>query len=157
MHHRDDTIKVGAHDVHFVDIGHAGHAIPVGLTPHGLGLRLDAALGTENGDGAVQYAKRPFDFNREIHMSRCIDDVDAVVLPMTGGGGGGDGDSTLLLLLHPVHGGSAVMHLSELVGDPGVIQNPLGRRRLSGVDMGHDAYIARQLKRKFSWHSFLLF
>ena len=45
-----------------------------------------------------------------------VDDVDAVALPEAGGGGGGDGDAALLLLRHPVHGGGAVMGLTDLDG-----------------------------------------
>ena len=48
----------------------------------------------------------------------------------------------LLLLLHPVHGRGAVMHLADLVGLAGVEEDPLGRRRLAGVDMRHDAEVA---------------
>ena len=33
---------------------------------------------------------------------------------------GGNGNTTLLLLLHPVHGGGAIMHLTNLVADTGV-------------------------------------
>jgi hypothetical protein len=51
-------IEVRAHDVHLVDVDHAGDMIVVGLTPDGLGLGLHAALGAQNGHRAVQHAQR---------------------------------------------------------------------------------------------------
>jgi hypothetical protein len=63
-------------------------------------------------------------------------------LPETGRRSRGDGDTTLLLLLHPVHGGRAVMHLTDLVIDTGVEEDTLGRRRLAGVDVRADTDIA---------------
>jgi hypothetical protein len=60
-------------------------------------------------------------------VSRGVDDVDTVRLellthttPETGGRSGGDGDTTLLFLLHPVHGGGAIMNFTDLVINTGV-------------------------------------
>ena len=62
----------------------------------------------------------------EVHVTRGVNNVDTVALPLGGGGGRGDGDTTLLLLHHPVHGGSALVHLTNLVGLAGVVENALG-------------------------------
>ena len=43
----DNTVEIGAHDVHLVDIRHTRNMVFVRLTPHGLGLGLNAALGAE--------------------------------------------------------------------------------------------------------------
>jgi hypothetical protein len=64
------------------------------------------------------------------------------VLPERRGRGRGNRDAALLLLLHEIHGRGAVMHLADLVALAGVIEDPLGRRRLPGIDVGHDAEIA---------------
>ena len=63
-------------------------------------------------------------------------------VPERGGRGGGDGDAALLLLLHPVHGRGAVVDFADLMGLAGIVEDALGRRRLPGVDMSHDAEIA---------------
>jgi hypothetical protein len=47
--------------------------------------------------------------------------------------------SWLLLLDHPVHGRSAVVHLTDLVADAGVEEDALGGRGLTGIDVRHDA------------------
>ena len=62
--------------------------------------------------------------------------------PEAGGGGGRDRDAALLLLLHPIHCGRAVMDFADLMRLARVIQDPLRRRRLAGVDMRHDADVA---------------
>ena len=58
LHHVEHVVEVRAHDVHFVDVDHPGDLVGVGLTPHGLGLGLHAALGAQNGHRAVQNAQR---------------------------------------------------------------------------------------------------
>ena len=71
-----------------------------------------------------------------------VNDVDLGVMPEGGGRGGGNGNAALLLLLHPVHGGGTVVDLTDLVGLAGVVKDALGRRRLAGIDVGHDADVA---------------
>ena len=128
-----------------------GDAVAVRLAPDRLGLRLDAGDRVEQRDRAVEHAQRALDFHREVHVARRIDDVDPVLDvvagPETGGGGGGDRDAALLLLLHPVHGGGAIMDLTDLVALPRVIEDSLGGSRLPGIDVGHDADVAIVIER----------
>ena len=112
------------------------------MAPHRFGLRLNTGHGVKDGDGAVEHAERTLYFNREVHVSGGVDDVDLVAVPLTGGSGRGDGDTALLLLDHPVHGGGAFVHFTDLVVLTGVEQDALSRRRLTGVDVGHNANIA---------------
>src|SRR3546814_6337655 len=76
-----------------------------------------------------------------------------MIAPEAGGGGRSDGDAALLLLLHPIHGGCAVMHLANLVRPAGVIKNALGRCRLAGIDVRHDADIPITLVRSGAGHN----
>ncbi len=142
-HHLEAAEEVRADAVHLVDERDARDAVLVGLPPHGLGLRLDAPDGAEKGDGAVQHAQAALDFHREVHVPGRVDDVHLRVAPDDGRGGRGDGDAALLLLRHPVHHGRALVHLTDLVGLAGVVQDALGGRRLAGVDVRHDADVAR--------------
>jgi hypothetical protein len=65
--------------------------------------------------------------------------------PEHGSRGGGDGDTALALLGHPVHHGVAVVDLAQLVGQARVEQDAFRRRRLAGIDVGHDADISDPL------------
>src|SRR3954465_14110614 len=85
-------------------------------------------------------------------MARGVEDVDAMVVPLTCGGGGGDRDPTLLLLLHPVHDGSALVDLAHLVGAAGVVEDALGRRRLARIDVGHDSDVPSLFEGKAAGH-----
>ena len=136
-------LEVRPDAVHLVDETDARHAIFVGLPPDGLRLRLDARHRIEHRDSAVEHAKRPLDFRREINMARRIDDIDPVIAPETRRRRGRDRDAALLFLLHPVHHGSPLVDLTELVGDAGVEEDALGRRGLAGIDVRHDADVAR--------------
>ena len=84
-------------------------------------------------------------------MARGVDDLDAVggtvlhvaaLVPEARGGSGGDGHAALLLLDHPVHGGSAVVHLADLMSLARVVEDALGRGGLAGIDVSHDADVA---------------
>jgi hypothetical protein len=151
-HHIDDVKEICARDVHLVDVHHSRHVILICLTPHGLRLGLDAAFRAENGYGTIQHAKRALHLDGKIDVPGGVDDIDAVALPMGGGGGGSDRDATLLLLLHPVHRGIAVVRLADLIIHSGIVENPFGRSRLTGVNVGHDPDISGHLKGNISWH-----
>ena len=151
-HRVDRVVEVGAGAVHLVDVGDARHPVLVGLAPDRLGLRLDPGDGVEERDRAVQHPQRALDLDREVHVTGRVDDVDAVVLPGAGRGGGGDRDPPLLLLLHPVHDGSALVDLAHLVGAAREVEDPLRGRRLTGVDVRHDADVAELGKFDRAWH-----
>ena len=137
-HRLHGGVEVGAGAVHLVDERDARDAVAVGLAPDGLGLRLDARDGVEDGDRAVEDAEAPLDLDGKVHVPGRIDDVDAMVAPLRGGRRRRDGDAALLLLRHPVHRRGALVHLAHLVGASGVVEDPLGRRGLARVDVGHD-------------------
>jgi hypothetical protein len=143
----DHALEVGADAVHLVDERDARDVVAIGLPPDRLGLRLDPAHRTEHRDRTVEHAQRALHLDREVHVTGCIDDVDAVIAPEAGGGRRGDRDPSLLLLHHPVHGRRALVNLAELVTDAGVEQDALGRGGLAGIDVGHDADIARPFQR----------
>src|SRR4029079_3166000 len=111
-------------------------------TPRGHGLGLGAGDAVEDRDGAVEDAQRTLDLGGEVDVPGGVDDVDLVVLPPAGRRRGRDRDAALLLLLHPVHRGCALVDLTDLVGDAGVEQDPLGGGGLTGIDVRHDADVA---------------
>ncbi len=154
--HGEAAIEVRPDAVHLVREDQPRHPVPVGLAPHRLGLRLHAGHRVEQRDGAVEHAQRALHLDGEVHVARGVDDVDAVqdpvAQPEAGRRGRGDRDAPLLLLLHPVHGGGALMDLTDLVVLARVIEDALGRSRLAGIDVGHDADVAVQLERSLTSH-----
>ena len=78
-------------------------------------------------DRAVEDAEGTLDLNREVDVPGGIDDIDSMLIKLlltcpdqkAGRRRRGNGDAPLLLLLHPVHGGRAIVDLTDLVGqDP---------------------------------------
>ena len=118
-----------------------------------LGLRLNPGDRVEDRDRAIEHPQRALDLDGEVDVARGVDDVDAVLVPGTRGRRRGDRDAALLLLRHPIHRGGAIVHLTDFVVDPGVKQDPLGARRLTGIDVSHDADIARHRQRDLSRHN----
>ena len=143
LHRVDGVEEVRTHAVELVDEGDAGDVVLCSLTPHGLGLGLDAGDGVEHGDGTVKDAQAALDLGREVNVARGVDDLDDVILPEARGSRRGDGYAALLLLDHPVHGGSTVVDLTDLVGLAGVVENALGSGGLTGIDVGHDADVSQ--------------
>ena len=93
LHLFDDLEEVGAGAVHLVDERDAGHLVLVGLTPNGFGLGLNAAHSAVHHHRAVEHAHRAFDFDREVHVPRGVNNIEAVGLelhvhaaPEAGGG-----------------------------------------------------------------------
>jgi hypothetical protein len=154
-----DLEEVGAGAVHLVDEGQARHLVLVGLAPDGLGLRLHAADRAVHHARAVEHAHAALDLDREVDVPGGVDDVDAVLgegqvhaLPEAGGGRRRDRDAALLLLLHPVHRGGAVVHLTDLVVHAGVEQDALGGGGLAGIDVRGDADVAVALDGGLAGH-----
>ena len=140
--------EVGARTVHLVDIAQTGYAVLVGLTPYGLRLGLDAAHGAERSHRSVQHAQRALHLGREVDVARGIDNIDLVglvlVVPKSGRRGRRDRDAALLLLNHPVHRRGAFVHLADLVSLASVEKNTFRGRRLTGINVRHDADISRK-------------
>jgi hypothetical protein len=65
-----------------------GDLVAVGLTPDGLGLRLDAGDRVEHRDRAVEHTEAPLDLDGEVDVTGRVDDVDPEALPLAGGGRG---------------------------------------------------------------------
>ena len=143
--HGGEEVRAGA--VHLVDEGDARNLVLVRLPPDGLGLRLDAGDRVEDGDRAVEDAEAPLDLDRKVHVPGRIDDVDPMVAPERRRRSRRDRDAALLLLGHPVHRRGALVHLAHLVGATGVVEDPLGRRRLARVDVGHDPDVPDAVER----------
>ena len=144
--HVQNIVEVSAHDVHLVDVNHTGDSVMVCLSPNRFGLRLDTTLCAQNGHRTVQHTQRTFDLNGEVNVARGINDIDAAAFPVAGRSSRRNGDAALLLLCHPVHGGSAFMGFANFVIDAGIVQNTLGGRRLTSIDMGHDTDVSGVFK-----------
>ena len=85
-------------------------------------------------------------------MTRRVDNIDGVILPLAGGRGRSNRDAAFLLLLHPVHHRRSFMHFADFVRPASVIEDTLGRGRLSGIDVSHDADVAHFLERYSASH-----
>ena len=121
---------------------HSGHVVLVSLTPHCLTLWFNSSNAIKNSHGTIQDPKRSFHLQGEIHVARCVDNVDSVFIPEGRGGRTGDGDASLLFLLHPIHGGLSLMHLSDFLFAARVVQDALSRGGLARIDVSHDANVS---------------
>ena len=135
-------VEVGAHLVHLVDEADTRDVVLVGLTPHGLGLGLNALLAVEHGDSAVEDAQGALNLDGEVNVTGGVNDVDLVTVPERGNGGGRNRDAAFLFLFHPVGRRGTIVRLADLVVDARVEQDSFGHGRLAGIDVSHDANVA---------------
>src|SRR4029450_6985676 len=140
--HVNAPVELGADAVHLVDEADPRDVVAVGLPPDRLRLWLDTGYPIEDCHRAVEHPQRPLYLDGEVDVAGGVDDVDRMPVPLGGRCGGGGGGAALLLLLHPVHGGRALMNLTDLVVDAGVEQDPLSCRGFARVDMSHDPDVA---------------
>ena len=140
-------VSTGA--VHLVDVAHAGYAVLISLTPYGLTLGLYTTDSTERSDSTIEDTERALYFDGEVNVPWGVDEVDlvlgVVVVPEGSRSSGGNRDTTLLLLLHPVHRSTTIVYFTDLVGQTRIKEDTLRRSRLTGIDVGHDADISREL------------
>jgi hypothetical protein len=70
--------EIRADLVHLVGEDDARNLVLVALTPDRLGLRLDALIGVEHNDRAVEHAQRALHLDGEVDMAGRVDDVEAL-------------------------------------------------------------------------------
>ena len=141
----DGMLEISTHLIDLINEANSRDAILIGLAPDFLRLRLHSMDRVKHCNRAVKHAQRTLHLSRKIHVSGRIDNVDANVVPGAGRRRGRNRDAALLLLLHPIHDGRAFMHLADTVRLSRIKQDALRRRRLTGVDVGHDADISASL------------
>ena len=78
--HRTVEVRPGA--VHLVHETDPRDVVPVGLMPHGFGLRFDPLHAVEDHDRPIENPQRPFELRSEINMSGRVDEVDLAVPPV---------------------------------------------------------------------------
>ena len=138
----DHPVEVGPGPVELVDERQARDPVPVGLAPDDLRLRLHAPHAAKYRHRAVQHAERPLHLDGEIDVPGRVDQVDLGPQPREVRRRRGDRDPPLLLLRQVIHLRVAVVDLPHPVGDPGVVEEPLGEGRLPRVDVRDDPDVA---------------
>mmetsp|Transcript_47641 Transcript_47641/g.110374 ORF Transcript_47641/g.110374 Transcript_47641/m.110374 type:complete len:424 (-) Transcript_47641:161-1432(-) len=146
-HHLHIPVEVCPLAIHLVDKANARHAVSVGLAPDCLRLRLHTCDAIKDCHGAIQDSQCSLHFQREIHMPWGINDVYSVVVPEARSGCARDGDATLSLLRHPVHGGRALVNLTDGRLAASVEEDSLSRRRLPCIYVCHDTNVPVTLER----------
>src|SRR5207253_5416498 len=138
------ALHVGRGEVDLVDDGHDGEVRVGGQVVVRQRLRLDALRGVDDEHGALAGGQRARDLVREIHVARCIDEVQRVLLAVARlveepDRVGLDRDAALALEVH------RVQHLVDgLLGvhGAGEREEAVRQRRLAVIDVGNDGEVA---------------
>ena len=94
---------IGVITVDLVDDDDRLEAVLEGLLEHELGLGLRAAEGVHHEEHAVHHLHDALHLAAEVGVTRSVDDIDVVVVPLEGGVLGLDGDPLLTLQIHGIH------------------------------------------------------
>ena len=113
------------------------------LSPHRFRLRLDAGDGVENDDSTIQDTERALDLKGEINVTRSINQIDEVLLPLERNGSCVDGDASFSFLRHPIHYG--VARVNGTNGSckrvTSVVEHSLSHGSFSGIDVSENANV----------------
>ena len=137
--------EVRARAVHLVLMNAIRGTTVVGLAPDCLGLRLDACDRVEDRDRAVEHAYSSTSTVKSTPGR--IDNVDAVVLPERRRSRRRIVDVSAPAPAPSSPSSAPLVDLAHPVRSTGVVEDPLGRRRLARVDVGHDPDVADALQR----------
>ena len=148
----ENPVKLRADAVHLVDEADPRDRVFSRLTPDRFRLRLDPLDRRKDHDRAIEHAQGTLDLGREIDVAGGIDDVDRDrlardILPPAGDRRREDRDPSLAFFGVVVGGGGPFVHVPHPVDLAGVVKNPLGGGRFTGVDVGDDADVAYGLER----------
>ena len=86
-------------------------------------------------------------------MTRGINNIDLVALPLRRHRRRYDRDTTLTLLYHPVGNGSPIVNRADAMCHTSIEHNTLGGGSFPGVNVGYDPKITILLKRILACHS----
>src|SRR5690606_32984119 len=142
-HGLDRAEEIRADDVHFVYVGYPRYAVLIGLPPYSLGLWLNAFFRAEYRYSSIEYAQGTFNFYCEVNVTRGVDNIDAVTLPLSGRCGRRNRNTAFFFLFHPVHCSGTFVGLTNLMNSTCIEQDPFCGCRLSGVNMRHDPNVTR--------------
>ena len=137
--------RIGTDPVALIYKGQPGDLVAFKLPVYGQSLGLDAAHGAEDQDRSVQDPEGTLDFYGKIHVSRRVDDIERMVLPMHICGSRGNGNASLPFQFHGIHGSADTVFSPDFMNGIDLIaieQDPLGQGSFTRIDVGADTYIS---------------
>ncbi len=140
-------LGLGGGQVDLVDHGQDLQVVIQGQIGVGQGLGLHALAGVHHQHGPLAGGQGTADLVVEVHVSRGVDQIQGVVLPVGSGiiqphGAGLDGDAPLSLQIHVVQ--DLVLH-DPLLHRAALFDQTVGQGGLAVVDMGDDREISDML------------
>ena len=147
LNHLYATEEIGPDSVHFINKCKTRNTVFISLTPDCFRLWLNPAYRTKYRYRAIKNPERTLDFNSEVNMPRCVNNINVIISPAASCCSRGNGNTTLLLLLHPVHSSGAFMDFADLMRNTGIIQDTFCCCGFAGVNVCHDADISIFFKR----------
>lgn len=136
--------RVGSRKINFIE--HRQYLQIVFQSQIGVGqsLRLNSLGGIHNQDGALTGGKGTGNLIIKVHVSRSIDEIENIILPVLSmitqsNGASLDGNAPLPLDIHIVQ--QLIFHIPQRNGT-GFFQNTVGQGGFSMIDMSDDTEVA---------------
>ncbi len=142
FHLINNAVEVSAQAVQLVYEDDTSNFGFVRIAPVGFGLRLNATGTTEYANAAIQYFQGAVYFNGEINVSRGVNNVQAVLVPLTSNSSRLNGNTTLSFLFHEVSSRFAIVYFTGLVDLAGELQDTLSGGGLTGINVGEDTNVS---------------
>src|SRR6476661_8494932 len=114
-------------------------------------LRLWPIVGVDNQKYAVHHFHDALDFAAEIGVAGCIDNVDAVAVPLKGSILGANRDSFFTLEIHGIH--YALFDLLIGTKRPRLAQQLIHKRRLAVIDVRNNSNVTNLIHRREAYRA----
>ncbi len=145
-------VEIRAGSIEFVDKTNARHFEIIRVAPVCFGLWFYSGNSIKYSNSPIEHTHGALHLNGKIDVSWGINQIHAVIFPVTGCGSSRDSDSTLAFLFHPVHGCGAVMNFTNFVFATCVKQHAFGNGCFSRINMCKDSKVTNFFKGVFSRH-----
>ena len=122
-------------DIHLIHKYESRNMIMLQQLPNRFRMGLYAIQCIDDHHCIVQHLKHPLHFCGEIHMSRCIQQGNACILPVKDCLLGINRDTAILFLCIIIQKGISMVHPSQLTNTPGHIQQTFRQRCFAGIHM----------------------
>jgi len=137
-----DGTPVGVLLVHPVDHQGGGQVRGADQVPEVLGGHLEAAVGFDHEQDALDHPQGGVDIAPEVIDARGVDDVDLVAVPLGPGQAGGDGLLALDLLFRVIEHRTAVVHVAAASDLFRHMEHRIGQAGLADTVWAHQGHVA---------------
>ena len=137
--HVEHLVRARVFAIDFIDHDDRFHLVLKRLAQNETRLRLRSIVRVHHEQNAIHHLHDALDFAAKIRVTRRVDDVHAIAVPLESGVLGPNGDPFFALQIHRIH--HSLLDLLIGAEGAGLAQELVDERGLAVVDVGNDGNV----------------